>query len=182
MLEFLADFDDNDAITILKKDHTQVKDLFDEFDKTEDFSEKKGLAAKAIMELKIHAEIEEKIFYPAVRRQLDASIMNEADEEHHVAKLLIAELEQMDGSEAHYDAKFKVLAESVRHHIKEEENDMLPEAHKLEMDFDALGKQLLAMKQQLKEGGVPLSSEEDLMQHAGKNADSPARAASVEVY
>ncbi len=48
-------------------------------------------------------------------------MMNEADEEHHVAKILIAELEEMDGSESHYDAKFTVLAENVRHHIKEEE-------------------------------------------------------------
>ena len=57
--------------------------------------------------------------------------MNEADEEHHVAKLLIAELDAMDGSESHFDAKFQVLAENVRHHIEEEEGEMLPKAQKV---------------------------------------------------
>lgn len=66
--------------------------------------------------------------------------MNEAGEEHHVARILIAELEEMDGTESHYDAKFTVLAENVRHHIKEEEENMLPEVQKTELDFDALGK------------------------------------------
>ena len=64
--------------------------------------------------------------------------MNEADEEHHVAKLLIAELDAMDGSESHFDAKFNVLAENVRHHIEEEEGEMLPKAKKVKLDFGAL--------------------------------------------
>ena len=63
--------------------------------------------------------------------------MNEADEEHHVAKLLVAELDRMDGSESHFDAKFLVLTENVRHHIKEEEDEMLPKARKVKVDFEA---------------------------------------------
>ena len=79
------------------------------------------IVREALTELKVHAAIEEEIFYPAVRKPVGKEIMNEADEEHHVAKLLIAELDVMDGSESHFDAKFHVLAENVRHHIKEEE-------------------------------------------------------------
>jgi hemerythrin-like domain-containing protein len=57
-------------------------------------------------------------------------LMDEADEEHHVAKILIAELEQMQGNEDNWEAKFMVLAENVRHHIKEEEGEIFPEAKK----------------------------------------------------
>ena len=69
-------------------------------------------------------------------------IMDEADEEHHVAKVLIAELEKMEGDEDHWEAKFTVLAESIRHHIKEEEGTMFKEAKKTDIDFDVLGSQM----------------------------------------
>jgi len=110
------------AIALLKKDHDTVKGLFDKFEKAESRPAKTKIVTQALAELKTHAAIEEEIFYPAVRKPVGNDIMNEADEEHHVAKVLIAELEEMDGHEDHYDAKFTVLAENVRHHIKEEEN------------------------------------------------------------
>ena len=81
---------------------------------------------QALTELKIHAILEEEIFYPTVRAHVGRDIMNEADEEHHVAKVLIAELDAVDAKNDHRDAKFTVLAESVRHHIREEETEMLP--------------------------------------------------------
>lgn len=163
-----------DAIVILKSDHAKVKGLFEQFENTAKMREKKKIAAEAIMELKLHAEIEEKIFYPVVRKKLDEeNIMNEADEEHHVAKLLIGELDQMDGSEDHWAAKFIVLAENIRHHIKEEEGEMFPKARKKDIDFVAIGQKLLAIKQQLKKTGVPDSLEGKLMVR-GFKADSPA--------
>jgi len=100
--------------------------------------------------------------------------MNEADEEHHVAKMLIAELAKMSGKEDHYDAKFTVLAENVRHHIKEEESEMLPKAKRLPIDFDALGARMLARKEELLADGVPAVAEDRV---ADPKADSPARAA-----
>ena len=167
-----------DAITILKSDHDKVKALFDQFENTDNLREKKKLAAHAIMELKIHAEIEENIFYRAVRKELDdKDIMDEADEEHHVAKLLIGELDQMNGSEDHWEAKVTVLAENIRHHIREEEGKMMPKARRQDIDFDALGRRLLAAKQQLKKNGIPESDEGKLMAHGGVKADSPAKAA-----
>src|SRR5690349_11842065 len=105
-----------DAVDLLIRDHTVVKDLFEEFEKSSSRAERKKLAARALEELKIHAALEEDIFYPAVRKKVGKDIMNEADEEHHVAKLLIAELEDLNGRGDHYDAKFKVLSENVRHH------------------------------------------------------------------
>src|SRR6266849_76015 len=95
----------DDAISQLKQDHDKVKDLFDKFESAERGAAKKSLAKKALEELKIHAALEEEIFYPAVRKYIESETMNEADEEHHVAKVLIAELEKMDGKGDHFEAK-----------------------------------------------------------------------------
>src|SRR5207253_4875739 len=152
--------DGNDAVSILKRDHDTVQELFDEFEKAKQRPAKKKIVTRALTELKVHAALEEEIFYPAVRAALEQDLMNEADEEHHVAKVLIAELEKMTGKEDHYDAKFTVLSENVRHHIKEEESEMLPKAKSLPIDFDALGEQLMARKEQLLADGVPAVAEE----------------------
>lgn len=114
-----------------------------------------------------------------MRPELDEEVMNEADEEHHVAKILIAELEQMDGTESHYDAKFTVLAENVRHHIKEEEEEMLPKAHKTEIDFDALGEEMRGRKEELLGEGVPVTDEAEMVASSEGHGDSPAEAARV---
>lgn len=175
MLDFLKD--DNDAIVILKADHDKVKDLFDSFKKADSMSEKKRLATEAITELRIHATIEEELFYPALRgkQEVDQDLLNESDEEHHVAKLLIGELITMT-TEDHFVAKFTVLAENIEHHVKEEENDLFPQARKTDIDFVALGKKLNARKQDLKKNGIPMNAEEKLMA-SNPPADSPAVAA-----
>ena len=173
-----------DAINILKADHKAVKDLFEQFKKAETKREKSRIVQDAIMELKIHTTIEEEIFYPAVRQALKKSIgkdettdlMDEADEEHHVAKLLIAELETMKASDDHWEGKFTVLSENVVHHIKEEEHDMFPKARMLDLDYDAMGDQILLRKDELKAKGVPAFAEQALIAKYGI-ADSPAEAA-----
>jgi Hemerythrin HHE cation binding domain len=162
------------AISILIKDHDKVKELFDRFEKSESAGEKEKLIAEAVTELKIHAVIEEEIFYPAVRKQLGRDLMNEADEEHHVARVLIAELDQDGSRNDHREAKFTVLAESVRHHIKEEEGEMLPQAKGLDLDFAALGERMLARKKQLKRDGLPEDAEHAMVAAVRGNGDSPA--------
>ena len=166
-----------DAIAILKQDHKKVKDLFSEYEETESKSKKEKIIAEALEELKIHAVLEEEIFYPAVRKGVGADMMNEADEEHHVAKLLIAELEEGDKDSDHRDAKFMVLAENVRHHIKEEENEMMTKAKKLDLDFKALGQEIADRKQELKDDGIPPDAEHALMAGAKGKVDSSAAAA-----
>jgi hemerythrin superfamily protein len=138
-----------DAIDLLKNDHDSVKELFDRFKKAVDRRSKAKIAAQALTELKIHAVLEEEIFYPAVRQRVGKNVMDEADEEHHVAKILIVELEKMHGHGHHFDAKFNVLAENVRHHIKEEESEMLPKAQGLDIDFVKLGQRILRRREQL---------------------------------
>src|SRR5579864_8948943 len=160
MFDFLTT---NPALALLKKDHDTVKDLFDKFEKADGRPAKKKIVKQALTQLKVHAAIEEEIFYPAVRKPVGKDIMNEAGEEHHVAKVLIAELEGMSGREDHYDAKFTVLSENVRHHIKEEENEVFPKANKADIDFDALSKAMSQRKASLLAKGVPPTAEEAMV-------------------
>jgi hypothetical protein len=167
---------ENDAIGLLKKDHDTVKELFDQFEKAESTPAKKKLIEQALMELKVHATIEEELFYPTIRKHVGGELMNEADEEHHVAKVLIAEIEQMNGRDDHRDAKFTVLAENVRHHIKEEENELMPKARGMKIDFEELGHAILKRKKELLARGVPRAAEEVMVANNPKS-DSPAQAA-----
>jgi len=169
----------NNAVSMLKADHEKVKELFDKFEKATTVAAKKKIAAEALGELKIHATIEEEYFYPAMRQQIEdkEGIMEEADEEHHVAKVLIAELDAMNGSEDHWEAKFMVLAENIRHHIKEEESDMFKKAKATDIDFEALGSSMAQLKRTLKKDGVPPDAEARMVKNSGLRGDSPARKA-----
>jgi len=174
VLDFLLP--EKHAISILKKDHETVKELFDNFEKSESAAEKEKIIDKAVAELKIHAVIEEEIFYPAVRKQVGADTMNEADEEHHVARVLIAELDVNRGGGDHRNAKFTVLAENVRHHIREEEREMLPKTKALDIDFEALGQKMLDRKTELRENGVTKDLEHAMVAGVKGKDDSPAGA------
>jgi hemerythrin superfamily protein len=166
------------AIAMLKADHKKVKKLFDQFEEAKGRKAKKKIVKSALQELNVHATLEEKIFYPSVRKEIDdEDLMNEADEEHHVAKVLIAELEEMNGSESHYDAKFSVLSENVRHHIKEEEGEMLPKAQKTDVDFDVLGEKMFRKKKVLMSDGVSGTAEAAMVAKSRGRGDSPAKAA-----
>ena len=83
MFEFLTT---NPVLALLKKDHDTVKDLFDRFEKAEGWPAKKKIVRLALTELKVHAAIEEELFYPAARKPVGKDILNEAHEEHYVAK------------------------------------------------------------------------------------------------
>jgi hemerythrin-like domain-containing protein len=167
------------AIALLKEDHQKVKDLFDQFEEATGSATRAKIVAETLMELKVHATVEEELFYPALRQEIEdeEGIMDEADEEHHVAKVLIAELEKMKGDEDHWEAKFTVLAENVRHHIKEEEGKMFKEAKRTEIDFDLLGNQMAYLKETLLTDGVPADAEAKMIGQSGLRGDSPAKQA-----
>jgi hypothetical protein len=169
---------------MLKEDHEKVKELFERFEKSTGAATKKKVVAEALMDLKVHATVEEELFYPAVRQQIEdkEGIMDEADEEHHVAKVLIAELEKMNGDEDHWEAKFTVLAESVRHHIKEEEGKMFKEARRTDIDLDSLGSQMADLKEELMESGVPQDAEAKMIAKSGLRGDSPAKKAQKRLH
>lgn len=141
-----------DALDLLREDHEKVQSLFEEYEETDDNRSKKRIADTILNELIIHTKLEEEIFYPAVREAIDDDdLMDEAEEEHHTAKLLIAELEEMEVGDEHYDAKITVLGESIQHHVKEEESDMFPKVKRSDIDLLDLGEQMTERKQELLE-------------------------------
>jgi hemerythrin superfamily protein len=141
-----------DAIALLKADHRQVEQWFEQFEKARDDQRKFTLATKICNALKVHTTIEEEIFYPPF---LEATghkdLHHEAQIEHDGAKKLIAAIEASGPDDDYYDSKVKVLSEMIKHHVKEEEQPggMFAEARKSEMDLVALGEQLAARKSEL---------------------------------
>jgi hemerythrin superfamily protein len=138
------------AIQLLKADHREVEKLFGQFEKAKGETQQMKLARKICMELRIHTEIEEEIFYPTSRDFLDDDeIVNEAIVEHQAAKDLIDEIEQMDASDEMFEAKMKVLQEQIEHHVQEEEKEYFPKVQKTDMDLKTIGEQLKARKEEL---------------------------------
>ena len=135
------------ALDLLEEDHIQVEGLFEEFEQLDNAEEKEDLALKICLALRVHAQIEEEIFYPTVRDAIDnTNRIDEAIVEHAAAKQLIAEIEEMDAGDELYDAKVKVLNEQVLHHIEEEEDELFPEVESSEIDLGALGQKLVDRK------------------------------------
>jgi hemerythrin superfamily protein len=130
-----------DAITLLKNDHRDVERLFKRFEKAGDraYTEKRDIVDRIIEALSKHAAVEEQLFYPVSRATVPDTedIALESMEEHHVVKWLLSELEDMPPQHERFDAKVKVLIESVRHHVEEEEEEFFP------MVRDELGRKAL---------------------------------------
>src|ERR1043165_5194815 len=135
------------ALELLISDHRKVERLFERYDAQKDADEeaKQQLCERICNELKIHAQVEEELFYPWVREQLD----EEALVEHQSAKDLIAQIEAAGQMDESLDAKVKVLGEYIKHHVNEEENEMFPKVRKAKLDLRTLGDQLRARKQEL---------------------------------
>jgi hypothetical protein len=153
------------AIQLLKQDHRNVEELFEDFEAARRPAEKRSIAREICLELTVHTMIEEEIFYPAVKEAVDEEIYGEAHVEHDGAKVLIAEIMAAAPTDEFYDARVKVLSEMIKHHVNEEEkrDGMFAQARKgkgrRRVDFDALAEKLGARKEDLlrlmKRNGVP---------------------------
>jgi hemerythrin-like domain-containing protein len=140
-----------DAIALLKADHKKVSDLLKDFEEAEGAS-KRRIADQICNELHVHAQIEEEIFYPAARRYLqreDRELVNEADVEHASIKGLVGRIEATALSDDHFDAFVTVLGEYVKHHVKEEENELFPKLKRTELDLQAVGAEIAKRKSEL---------------------------------
>ena len=152
-----------DAIALLKEDHRKVDELFAQFEKARGDGRKEKLARQICLELTVHAQIEEEIFYPACDGKVDEDLLKESFVEHDGAKILISEIEAGNGeSDEFFDAKVKVLQEQIEHHVEEEEKrgeGLFAQARKADLDLDALGEQLATRKAELiaqfEASGVP---------------------------
>ena len=142
-----------DAIALLKADHKMVSDLFAQYEKLGDKAKvaKLKLARKICAELKVHTTIEEEILYPAARAFLPKQddLLDEAQVEHNGAKQLIAELDAMQPDDDLFDAKIKVLSEYIKHHVKEEHEEMFPKVRKTDLDLKEIGMRLAFRKAEL---------------------------------
>ena len=142
-----------DAIMLLRSDHEEVKDLFDQFEDASDTARKQEIATQICNELKIHSLIEEEIFYPAFRGKIEDDMLEEAIVEHDGAKLLINDIMEGIGSdETVYEAKVKVLSEQIEHHVEEEEmpkEGMFAKCRDTDVDLKALLEPMLARKEEL---------------------------------
>jgi hemerythrin superfamily protein len=139
------------AVTLLKKDHREVEAWFEEYEQLDADAEKLELFNKIALALKVHTQIEEEIFYPEERGDVEDDLLDEAYVEHDGAKKLIAEIEAMKPGEEFYDAKVKVLGEYIKHHVKEEEQPggVFAQAKKGDEDLNSMGERIKARKAEL---------------------------------
>jgi hemerythrin superfamily protein len=155
-----------DAITILRDDHRAVDDLFKKFEALGERAKKskRAIVDKIVRELSIHAAIEEQLLYPVVRERLpDKDEMAlEALEEHLLVKIELSALQRMSPDHERYDAKVTVLAEVVRHHVKEEEKEMFPALRQVlsRTELRDLGEALQVAKKSAPTRPHPLSPDE----------------------
>src|SRR6478672_3813016 len=143
------------ALELLKRDHDDVDEMFKHYEEIKESarkSEKDQLVARICDALTVHASIEETIFYPEARRALSEKgkdLLDEAAVEHQTLKDIIARLEAAPAGDPLYDAGVKVLSEYVKHHVREEENELFPKVRASDMDLQAIGQQLAERKEQL---------------------------------
>lgn len=146
-----------DACSLLDSDHRNVKKMFASYEELTNSKsasardKRRDLAMQICMELTVHAQIEEEIFYPAVREAIkETDLLNEAEVEHAGAKDLIAQLQEAGEVDDMFDAKVKVLGEYIDHHVKEERNELFPKARAArKLDLVAMREELAARKEEL---------------------------------
>jgi hemerythrin superfamily protein len=144
------------ALELLINDHRAVDALFKQYeaDKDGDEDTKRAIAENICSELTVHAQVEEELFYPWLRENLDdddVEMVEEAQVEHASAKDLIAQIESADAIDAAYDARVKVLGEYIKHHVKEEEEEIFPVVRDMREELDELGQEMVARKAELME-------------------------------
>jgi hemerythrin superfamily protein len=142
------------ATQLLRQDHKKVEGLFNKYEQGKNMDAKKRFAMQAMNELEVHAQIEEEIFYPAVKKGIEeGELVDEAVQEHQEAKSLIAELKKLqgqgDGAAAEFESKFSNLMEAIQHHVEEEEGEMFPKVEDSELDLAELGSEMAERKQEL---------------------------------
>lgn len=141
-----------EALDLLIEDHREVQAAFEAYDELpEDAETRRAHVQQTCLALSLHAQLEDEVFYPALRDRLDdPSLVEEAMVEHQSARDLIEQLEGADPDEDLYDARFKVLGEYVNHHIEEEEGELFDAIRKQKLDLDDVADSLSQRRQALR--------------------------------
>jgi hemerythrin-like domain-containing protein len=163
---------------MLREDHEKVKELFERFEEADE-GEKQEIAKTAMQEIMVHSTLEEEIFYPAAREALEqngeeAEVLDESLEEHHVVDLIMGELKKMRAKDGHFDAKFKVMSENVKHHIEEEEGELFPQLEG-QLDDEELAEQMMARKEELQQRAQSRSKSRTTKSKSRSGAGSRSR-------
>jgi hemerythrin superfamily protein len=142
------------AIDLLTADHTEVRQLFAEYEELmaddADDDDRLALALEICVALTVHATAEEEIFYPAARAAIqDKDLLDDAEAEHASARALIETIQGMEPSDERFDATVQILAETIEHHVQEEEGELFPRVLETDIDLMALGEQIEARKEEL---------------------------------
>ncbi|MGE5384348.1 MAG: hemerythrin domain-containing protein [Betaproteobacteria bacterium] len=149
----------NIILTMLKDDHKRAKKAFRDFEKLdphEDAEECRALVEQTCGELEVHAALEEELFYPAARNYLsEEDLIDEAEVEHASLKSLIQQLKNMEPEDEKYAATFTVLGEYVKHHVREEENEMFPQLGRAKMDWKGLCDEMNSRREELMQEFLP---------------------------
>ncbi len=159
------------AIDLLEQQHREVEELFEEFEGAGDGAKKtkERLCREISDALAMHAEIEEKLFYPESKQENTEDILRESVEEHLSMKRILADLLESDPSDEQFDAKMSVLKEQVEHHVEEEEKELFPKVRKdLSKDeLEDLGERMQTMAEEIEAKG-------DASKEIPGQTDSPA--------
>jgi hemerythrin superfamily protein len=140
------------ATQLIRRDHKKVDGLFSKFEQAKKPDAKQRICAQVTEELEIHATLEEEIFYPAVKKHVgEEELLQEAEQEHQQAKEIISDLKALNAEDDGFDEKFSELVEVVKHHVEEEEGEMLPKVEESDMDLAEIGEQMAERKEELLE-------------------------------
>jgi hemerythrin-like domain-containing protein len=137
---------------MLKADHQRVRDLFARYQAARGQKAKRTIAEEVFVELEVHAQLEEQVFYPTVNEETEEGpgLVKEALQEHETVKQLIQELRAMGPEGQEFDARFTELMHKVEHHVEEEETEMFPVAEvELDEDLGEMMEEMQEIKQQL---------------------------------
>jgi hemerythrin superfamily protein len=160
--------DKMNAIKLLKQQHREVEALFKRLEKAKSAGPRRKVFDEIADALAVHATIEEKHFYPSVKKRATEEILLESLEEHLTVKRTIADLLELDAGDEIFAAKAKVLKDLVEHHVEEEEEELFPKVEKLFDDerLEAIAAEMEETKAQLLERGNPRESVPSETQHA----------------
>jgi iron-sulfur cluster repair protein YtfE (RIC family) len=149
---------DTDALVLVRQEHDLIRQLFKDFESllmqghdTRHRAERAAVVSRICSELSMHIQVEDGIFYPAVRAAIqDDLLMDVADVEHEGVMRLIVELDMMSAEAALYDAKVIVLGKEVGRHMKEEQDVVFPKVRQMNLDTIALGREMASLRRALR--------------------------------
>jgi hemerythrin-like domain-containing protein len=170
----------NEILEMLKADHRKAKKAFSEFerldkDDAEDAERCREIIEQTCKELTVHATLEEELFYPAIRADIkEPELVDEAEVEHMTAKMLIQQLEEGDLEDEKQAAMFKVLGEYIKHHVREEENEIFEMLSRAKVDWERLLQEMQQRRMELmQEHG--LADDEAMAEEAAPRSRSRKR-------